>query len=231
MGGYVQKTRAAAKPPASADAHGIDARSAASGHSATPDGSAAQSPPRSLLQLRQALDGSPRVQQHAALQRALDQRAAAPAKKKSKEKPALQMKGIAINDDIALEKEADLQGRKALTGAATTGRTQAPAQLQAVIQFEKFIGDASRIHLHIEISSPHLKIGNDKYDLAGGGGYENKRIEDALAALTETMKGRRRYANVSGYTACLNWLCEKLGKNPADYKDEKDDKKGRQQRS
>jgi hypothetical protein len=117
MSGYLQTTRPAAKPQMSTDAQGMDARSAAS------DASAGQSPAQSLLQLRQALDGSTRVRQHAALQRALDQRAA-PAKKKSKEKPALQRKGIAINDDAGLEREADLQGRKALTVAAMTGRAQ-----------------------------------------------------------------------------------------------------------
>jgi hypothetical protein len=102
MGGYLHKPRPAAKP----QTQGTDARSTAA------DGGTGQSPARSLLQLRQALDESPRVRQHAALQRALDQRAA-PAKKKSKEKPALQMKGIAINDDVGLEREADVMGARA----------------------------------------------------------------------------------------------------------------------
>ena len=131
MGGYVQKTRAAAKPPMGTDAHGIDARSAASVDAATPDDYATQSPPRSLLQLRQALDGSPRVQQHAALQRALDQRAAAPAKKKSKEKPALQRKGIAINDDAGLEREADVMGARASATPALAADASAFAPARA----------------------------------------------------------------------------------------------------
>jgi hypothetical protein len=126
MGGYVQKTRAAKKQQARADAYGIDAQSAAPGHAATPEDGAAQSPPRSLLQLRQALDGSPRVQQHAALQRALDQRAA-PAKKKSKEKPALQMKGIAINDDAGLEREADVMGAQARAMPLAANAASTPA--------------------------------------------------------------------------------------------------------
>src|ERR1700730_7794152 len=119
MRAYQQKTRAAAKPQTGVDAHGIDARSATTAGGATSDGSASQSPPasapRSLRQMRQALDDSPRVRQQAALQRALDRgsRTAAPAKKKSlKEKPSLQPKGISINDDAGLEREADVMGNR-----------------------------------------------------------------------------------------------------------------------
>jgi hypothetical protein len=126
MGNYLQKTRAAAKPQTGADAHGSDARSAAPGDGAAPEGSANQpaqaSAPRSLVQLRQALDGSPRVRQQAALQRALDggSRAAAPAKKKPiKEKPSLQRKGIAVNDDAELEREADVMAARVADSASS----------------------------------------------------------------------------------------------------------------
>jgi hypothetical protein len=75
----------------------------------------------SLLQLRAALDQSPAVKSQIALQRALDQRAAggkAPQKKKpGREKPALQMKGIAINDDTGLEHEATVMGARAHGGS------------------------------------------------------------------------------------------------------------------
>src|SRR5947209_275144 len=73
---------------------------------------------QSLLQVRAALDGSARIQSQLALQRALDGRAAAGGKAAAKkkpagEKPALQMKGIAINDDAGLEREADVMGARA----------------------------------------------------------------------------------------------------------------------
>jgi hypothetical protein len=70
----------------------------------------------SLMQLRAALDQSPSVRSQLALQRALDQRAAGkiPVKKEpAAGKPALQMKGIAINDDAGLEREADAMGARA----------------------------------------------------------------------------------------------------------------------
>ena len=134
MRAYQQKTRAAAKPQTGAAAHGIDARSAVPADAAAPEGSASQSPPasapRSLRQMRQALDDSPRVRQQAALQRALDQRSrpTAPAKKKFlKEKPSLQRKGIAINDDAGLEREADVMGNRARHGGqAILQRASAP---------------------------------------------------------------------------------------------------------
>jgi hypothetical protein len=75
----------------------------------------------SLLQLQRALDQSPKVQAQVALQRALDKQAAggkAPAKKKTATgKPALQKKGIAINDDVGLEREADVMGARAATAS------------------------------------------------------------------------------------------------------------------
>ena len=138
MEAYQQKTRAAAKPQTGAAAHGIDARSAVPADAAAPEGSASQSPPasapRSLRQMRQALDDSPRVRQQAALQRALDQRSrpAAPAKKKFlKEKPSLQRKGIAINDDAGLEREADVMGARAHLGGQATLQRALPRDEKA----------------------------------------------------------------------------------------------------
>src|SRR4051812_17018490 len=95
---------------AGADAHPSDGAALANGSSKT----------ASLMQLRSALDQSATVKSQLALQRALDQRAASgglapPNKKPARGKPALQKKGIAINDDAALEHEADVQGQKALT--------------------------------------------------------------------------------------------------------------------
>ena len=81
----------------------------------------------SLLQLQHALDGSPSVRAQVALQRALDKRAEAPpAKKKpTREKPALQMKGIAINDNAGLEREATVMGARASAMPAMASRVLA----------------------------------------------------------------------------------------------------------
>lgn len=112
MGGYQAK-------PAQQTSAGADQQTQA--HAARPGGDAGQAmgasgKTASLLQLQQALDQSPRVRAQVALQRALDKRASAPApakKKSAREKSTLQMKGIAINDDPGLEREADAMGARA----------------------------------------------------------------------------------------------------------------------
>jgi len=182
-----------------------------------------------LMQMRHALDQSPAMQSQAVLQRALDRNAAgktAIKKKPAAGKPSLQKKGIAINDDPRLEKEADLQGKRALRTAAAAEHGPSPLQLQPVMQFDgTFIGDKTKIHLHIDISSPHLQVTGKRYDIAGDGEYSASRMEIALEALTAKIGPRRQFANVSGYPECLAWLCAKLGKNPDNYADKKDDDK------
>src|SRR5947209_19763984 len=116
MRGYLAKpdlrTLPSAERQVPAHAARTDASArAAAGAEATQAGAAAGKT-TSLLQLRRALDQSPKVQSEVALQRALDQRAAAPVKAK-KGKPPLQRKGIAINDDAGREREADAMGRTA----------------------------------------------------------------------------------------------------------------------
>jgi hypothetical protein len=107
MGGFVQARadRAAAHRGASSASQSNEGAGAAR---ATSDPRA-----QSLLQMRQALDQSSPVRSQAALQRALDSSAAAKAPPKRKGKPPLQMKGIAINDDAGLEREADVMGARA----------------------------------------------------------------------------------------------------------------------
>jgi hypothetical protein len=115
MGGYQTKPAQQTSPGAEQRTEVIAVRSDGS---ATAGAELMGSPKTAgLLQLRAALDRSPRVRAQVALQRALDQRVAtetAPAKINSaREKPALQMKGIAINDDAGLERAADVMGARA----------------------------------------------------------------------------------------------------------------------
>jgi hypothetical protein len=70
------------------------------------------------------------VRSQVALQRALDKRAAAPVKAK-KGKPALQRKGIAINNDAGLEREADQMGKAASRPQAFANGLQRMAAPQA----------------------------------------------------------------------------------------------------
>jgi hypothetical protein len=194
MGGYLQKTRPAAKPQTSADTQGIDARSA------TPDGSGGQSPARSLLQLRQALDDSPRVRQHAALQRALDQRAAAPAKKKSKEKPALQRKGIAINDDVGLEREADVMGARARAmpqaeaNAASTPASRAGAWAATIQR----LGNETTYKLQVWIKKKEKEIHLFANETGAGPvlkqGLKREDLEKLILPLNESITAREEIA-------------------------------------
>src|SRR2546423_5245210 len=87
-----------------APAHAARTDASARAGAETTHAGAAAGKTTSLLQLRRALDQSPKVQSEVALQRALDQRAAVPVKAK-KGKPPLQRKGIAINDDAELERQ------------------------------------------------------------------------------------------------------------------------------
>ena len=92
MSGFVQaRTNSAAKRA-----------EAASGLQASGITGAEQAAPQALflLQMRQALDRSPRVQLQAALQRALDRATTGGrAPQKPKEKPTLQMKRVELGDD------------------------------------------------------------------------------------------------------------------------------------
>jgi hypothetical protein len=129
MGGYQAKP---AQQTSSAE-HQTTAHVAARVGAGVEPANGASGKAASLLQLQQALDQSPRVQAQVALQRALDQRAAAggkaPQKKPAREKPALQMKGIAINDDAGLEHEADAMGARAsATPANRLGAWTTPVQ-------------------------------------------------------------------------------------------------------
>jgi hypothetical protein len=75
--------------------------------------------------MRLALDQSAAVKSQMALQRALDRSSAgksAPPKRRGK--PALQKKGIAINDDGGLEREADVMGRRAAVSKVSSAQPQ-----------------------------------------------------------------------------------------------------------
>src|SRR5438270_12837101 len=113
MRGYLAKPDRKTSGSANLDAPGRDAtQSDANGRTgAEPASSVSKS--GSLQQLRSALDQSAPVRSQVALQRALDKRATAPVKAK-KGKPPLQRKGIAINDDAGLEREADRMGAEAI---------------------------------------------------------------------------------------------------------------------
>lgn len=70
-----------------------------------------------------------------------------------------------------------------------------------------FIGPPSAIHLHIDIADPHLKMGGKGKRInfsAGGGGYDDNRMREALNELEATGQGK------PGYGECRTWLRDQL---------------------
>ena len=137
-------------------------------------------------------------------------------------KPTVQLQpGVPVNDDEALEHEADTMGAKALTmpvqrqvrsvpvratiqGWFTSVRSRGSSSPgTAVVQREEFIGDASRHHMHIDIAQPHYKNGKSKASRIeiGGAGNTDYRQAD-LERVIEVVKGRLTEA---GATECRDW--------------------------
>jgi hypothetical protein len=164
MRGYLAKPDRKTSGSADLDAQGRTAtQSDANGRTgAEPASSVSKS--GSLQQLRSALDQSPPVRSQVALQRALDQRAAAPVKAK-KGKPSLQRKGIAINDDAGLESEADVMGQRA-SHTNVFQRKQSPK-----------LGTSTGQGGGIAQRKPFLNIGDDKFDL-GEAHWTVRTLED-----------------------------------------------------
>lgn len=111
MGGYLQKKRSAVAGTPNGDGGAPRRQSETS---------------ETLVQFRQAMDATVAVQHQAALQRALDQALArdeAAPHETQPAKPALQRKGIAINDDAGLEREADVMGARAQHDGSTGAHT------------------------------------------------------------------------------------------------------------
>lgn len=128
--------------------------------------------------------------------------------------------GIPVNDDKALEQEADAMGAKAL--AKTAQRRDAPQAQEllqgkfapglsrraaiagsGVVQRETFIGARNWHHMHIDIAQPHYKIGNSQASRIniGGAGNQDYRKAD-LEAVIEAVKGR---LTEPGAQACYDW--------------------------
>ncbi|MDJ0844492.1 eCIS core domain-containing protein [Crocosphaera sp.] len=130
-------------------------------------------------------------------------------------KPTMQMKGVQINDDEGLEREADVMGEKVLFSRSqntsmSNNKSKKLVDRLSVKQFAKggkkegtFIGDEAAIHLHIDIGNPHLKINGFRIDIKGNDflGYSISRLRDALQELTTEDKQA-----VSGAEDCKDWI-------------------------
>lgn len=64
-----------------------------------------------------------------------------------------------------------------------------------------FIGVPAACHLHIDIASPHFKLGNDKGSRMNfGADYKLSRMQSAYDEIKASYSGR------PGYDACIAWL-------------------------
>jgi hypothetical protein len=138
--------------------------------------------------------------------------------------PTMQMRGVSINDDAALEREADQMGAAAAQMKAGPQRNEdanAPGSEQRslpgrgdpgtvspatathgnVAQLERYVKNkASKIHLHLDIGKgDHLMIFGARYNLMGKSGYSESRVSEAQEALNEA-------ADVDDKAACLEEL-------------------------
>ncbi len=119
--------------------------------------------------------------------------------------------------DPALLTRNDLRQLQRVLGNQTVGkllaeqRSSAPAtaSLQRevaptnrLIQLERFIGDESKHHLHIEINQDHYKFGNDKgsrIELGKNGVYKLDQLIFCRNQLVANVGG-------AGHAECVEWL-------------------------
>jgi len=104
-------------------------------------------------------------------------------------KPTMQMKtGVPVNDDIGLEREADVMGAKALQGGLPAPAKHEPISLSGsvmqgvlyttftkhVSQKGKFLGDPAAYHIHDVGGVMHFKYGTDDHSREnfGDGGWK-----------------------------------------------------------
>lgn len=73
--------------------------------------------------------------------------------------------------------------------------------IQAVMQREAFVGEASKHHLHIDIAQPHYKLGKSQASRINFGSWQDYRRPD-LELVIEAVKGR---LGETGAQACYDW--------------------------
>lgn len=203
MGGYVQEASSdqTGQNSAGVAGHGSDALTSprtisTEADTASPLSHGAKS--EMLHQMRLALDRSPAVKSQVALQRALDRSSAGNAQKR-RGKPALQMKGMAI-DDAGLRPAAGLSGgppgvvqRKVETAGGSFDTTQyEPADRDGAT-----IGANIKMTFLPKAAAPAV---NDEKDNKAGGGTDEK----AAAPITKTIgmiQTNRRTVMVDAHNA------------------------------
>lgn len=83
----------------------------------------------------------------------------------------------------------------------------------------KFVGDPSKVHIHIVKDETHIKLGGTRKDF-------NEDNKDEVKDIYNWLGGVSKWNGISGFDDCLSWLLKTYNKlNAKEEKEEKEEKK------
>lgn len=81
----------------------------------------------------------------------------------------------------------------------------------------KFVGDPSKVHIHIVKDETHIKLGGTRKDF-------DETSKDDVKAIYNWLGGESKWNGISGFDDCLNWLLKIYTKlNKKEVEEEKED--------